>query len=146
MKTLALIAHDGKKAEMVAFAISSREELKGYHLVATAGTGKLLQEKVGLQVECLSKGPEGGDAQIGARVVEKRVDVVIFMINPLDKHPHDPYIQTLLRLCNVCNVPIATNVATAELILGANGRQVGGVSKIEQIPDESTTNQQNDNS
>lgn len=121
MKTLALIAHDGKKEEMVAFAISNREKLQGYQLVATAGTGKLLREKVGLEVECLSRGPEGGDAQIGARVVEKRVDAVIFLIDPLDKHPHDPDIQTLLRLCNVHDVPLATNVATAELVLNASG-------------------------
>ena len=121
MKTLALIAHDGKKEEMVAFAISNREKLQGYQLVATAGTGKLLREKVGLEVECLSRGPEGGDAQIGARVVEKRVDAVIFLIDPLDRHPYDPDIQTLLRLCNVHDVPLATNVATAELVLNASG-------------------------
>lgn len=122
IKTLALIAHDGKKAEMMAFAISNREKLGNYYLVATGGTGRLLQEKIGLEIECLSRGPKGGDAQIGARVVEKRVDAVIFLIDPLDKHPHDPDIQTLLRLCNVHNVPLATNVATAELVLNADSK------------------------
>lgn len=140
MKTLALIAHDGKKAEMMAFAIFNREKLQGYHLIATASTGKLLQEKVGLEIECLSPGPGGGDAQIGARVVEKQVDAVIFLIDPLGKHPHDPDIQMVLRLCNVHNVPLATNVATAELILGAKSGQVEGMSEIRQIPDESAAN------
>ena len=140
MKTLALIAHDGKKAEMMAFAIFNRERLQGYRLIATASTGKLLRERVGLEIECLSPGPEGGDAQIGARVVEKRVDAVIFLIDPLGKHPHDPDIQMVLRLCNVHNVPLATNVATAELMLGANSKQIGGVSKPRQIPDESAAN------
>jgi methylglyoxal synthase len=140
MKTLALIAHDGKKAEMMAFAIFNREKLQGYYLIATASTGKLLHEKVGLEIECLSPGPGGGDAQIGARVVEKQVDAVIFLIDPLGKHPHDPDIQMVLRLCNVHNVPLATNVATAELMLGANSKQTGGVSKIRQISDENAAN------
>jgi len=140
MKTLALIAHDGKKAEMMAFAIFNCEKLQGYHLIATASTGKLLQEKVGLEIECLSPGPGGGDAQIGARVVEKQVDAVIFLIDPLGKHPHDPDIQMVLRLCNVHNVPLATNVATAELVLGANSKQIGSMSKIRQIPDENAAN------
>ncbi len=116
-KTIALIAHDGKKADMVAFATFNREKLMGFNLVATATTGHLLIEKVGLEVECLLSGPHGGDAQIAARVVQGQVDAVFFFVDPLDKHPHDPDIQTLLRACNVHNVPIATNVATADLII-----------------------------
>ena len=116
-KTIALIAHDGKKADMVAFATFNREKLKGFNLVATATTGHLLIEKVGLEVECLLSGPHGGDAQIAARVAQGQVDAVFFFVDPLDKHPHDPDIQTLLRACNVHNVPIATNVATADLII-----------------------------
>ena len=119
-KTLAMIAHDGKKADMVAFATYNREKLKNYNLIATDSTGKLLQEKVGLEVERLRSGPYGGDAQIAARVVEGKVDGVFFLVDPLDKHPHDPDIQTLLRACNVHNVPIATNVATADLIISGN--------------------------
>jgi len=116
-KTIALIAHDGKKADMIAFATFNREKLIGFNLIATATTGRLLAEKVGLDVECLLSGPRGGDAQIAARVAQGNVDAVFFFVDPLDKHPHDPDIQTLLRACNVHNVPIATNVATADLII-----------------------------
>ena len=119
-KTLAMIAHDGKKADILAFATYNREKLKNYNLIATDSTGKLLQEKVGLEVERLQSGPYGGDAQIAARVAEGKVDGVFFLVDPLDKHPHDPDIQTLLRACNVHNVPIATNVATADLIISGN--------------------------
>lgn len=118
-QTIALIAHDGKKADMVAFATFNRERLREYHLVATASTGKLLIDKVGLDVERLASGPYGGDAQIGALVVGGGVAAVIFLVDPLDKHPHDPDIQSLLRLCNVHDVPLATNVATADCIIAA---------------------------
>lgn len=120
MNTIALIAHDGKKADMVAFATFNREKLRAYHLVATASTGRLLTDKVGLEVECVASGPYGGDAQIGARVVSGEIGAVVFLVDPLDKHPHDPDIQTLLRLCNVHNVPLATNVTTADCILTAD--------------------------
>jgi methylglyoxal synthase len=117
MKTIALIAHDGKKADMVAFATYNREKLAGYHLIATGTTGKLLRDKVGLEVEILLSGPMGGDAQIAARVAQSKVAGVIFFVDPLNAHPHDPDIQGLLRVCNVHNVPLATNVATADLIV-----------------------------
>jgi methylglyoxal synthase len=116
-KTIALIAHDGKKADMVAFATFNRDKLMDFNLVATGTTGRLLAEKVGLDVERLLSGPHGGDAQIAARVAQGEVDAVFFFVDPLDKHPHDPDIQTLLRACNVHNIPIATNVATADLII-----------------------------
>jgi methylglyoxal synthase len=117
LKTIALIAHDGKKADMVAFATYNREKLAGYHLIATGTTGKLLRDKVGLEVEILLSGPHGGDAQIAARVAQGEVEGVIFFVDPLNAHPHDPDIQGLLRVCNVHNVPLATNVATADLIV-----------------------------
>ncbi len=116
-KTIALIAHDGKKADMVAFATYNREKLSRFNLIGTGTTGGLLIEKVGLNVERMLSGPHGGDAQIAALVVQKQVDAVIFFVDPLDKHPHDPDIQTLLRACNVHNIPIATNLATADLII-----------------------------
>ena len=124
MNVLALIAHDGKKADMVAWATYNRQALVGYRLVATASTAKLLREKVGLEVEAVQPGPLGGDAQIGARVVEGQVDGVIFLVDPLDKHPHDPDIQALMRLCNVHNVPLATNIATADAIIIWMGSRV----------------------
>jgi methylglyoxal synthase len=118
-KTVALIAHDGKKADIIAFALYNRERLKAFNLIGTGTTGSLLLNKVGLEVERLLSGPYGGDAQIAARVSEGSVDAVIFFVDPLDKHPHDPDIQTLLRACNIHNVAIATNVATADLIISA---------------------------
>ncbi len=116
-KLVALIAHDGKKADMVAWATFNRVALARHELVATGSTAKLLQDKVGLEVEFVQPGPLGGDAQIGAKVVEGLVDGVIFLVDPLDKHPHDPDIQMLQRLCNVHDVPLATNIATADCIM-----------------------------
>lgn len=116
---LAIIAHDGKKADLVAFATFNRDRLAQFELVATGSTGRLLSSKVGLEVECLESGPVGGDVQIANRVVEGQIDAVLFMVDPLDKHPHEPDIQTLLRICNVCNVPLATNIATADALIGS---------------------------
>ncbi len=116
-KTLALIAHDGKKADMVAFAIAHKDLLAGYRLVATATTGRLLIDKCALPVELMLSGPHGGDAQIAALVATGQIAAVFFFVDPLGKHPHDPDIQGLLRICNVHNVPLATNPATAELVI-----------------------------
>jgi methylglyoxal synthase len=116
---LAFIAHDGKKADMVAFATFNRETLAQFQLVATATTGRLLREKVGLEVESCLSGPLGGDVQIAARVASGEVSAVFFLVDPLDKHPHDPDIQAVQRVCNVHDVPLATNVATANLIISA---------------------------
>lgn len=116
---IALIAHDGKKADMVAFATYNRERLGAFDLVATSTTGSLLSDKVGLPCERVLSGPQGGDAQIAAMVAEDTVRAVIFLVDPLTSHPHDPDIQTVLRVCNVHNVPIATNVASADLFLAS---------------------------
>ena len=120
-KVLALIAHDGKKADVVAFATYNRAKLANYSLVATATTGRLLREKVGLDVDVCLSGPLGGDVQIAARIASGEVDAVFFLVDPLDKHPHDPDIQAVQRVCNVHNVPLATNVATADLIISEEG-------------------------
>ncbi len=116
---VAIIAHDGKKADLVAFATYNRERLRACYLIATGTTGSLLQQKVGLEVHRLMSGPLGGDAQMAARVVEGEVDAVIFIVDPLGKHPHDPDIQTLLRICNVHDVPLATNIATADILMAS---------------------------
>ncbi|MCY4526042.1 MAG: methylglyoxal synthase [Anaerolineaceae bacterium] len=118
-KTIALIAHDGKKAEMVAFALSHLNVLERYNLVATNTTGKMLNENTRLKVRQMLSGPLGGDAQIAALVVEGGVAAVVFFVDPLGKHPHDPDIQGLLRICNVHNVPLATNPASATFIISA---------------------------
>lgn len=118
-KTLALISHDGKKADMIAFAMQHRERLRDFDLVATGTTGTLIQDKTGLDVRCVLSGPYGGDAQIAGLVADGRVNAVFFFLDPLGKHPHDPDIQGLLRICNVHNVPLATNIATAVLLINA---------------------------
>ncbi|MBX3062099.1 MAG: methylglyoxal synthase [Anaerolineae bacterium] len=117
VKTLALIAHDGKKADMVAFALQYRDRLMNYRLVATATTGRLLEEKCNLQVQRMLSGPHGGDAQIAAMVAEGQIEAVFFFIDPLTSQPHDPDINSLLRICNVHNVPLATNPATAAYLV-----------------------------
>lgn len=116
-KTLALISHDGKKADMVAFVLAHRDVLEKYNLVATSTTGGMIADKSGLPVTRVLSGPMGGDAQIAAQIAEGKVAAVFFFVDPLGKHPHDPDIQGLLRICNVHNVPLATNAATAEFII-----------------------------
>lgn len=118
-KTLALISHDGKKADMVAFAIANRDVLARYNIIATSTTGTLIEEKANLTVTKMLSGPRGGDAQIAAKVAQGEIAAVFFFVDPLGKHPHDPDIQSLLRICNVHNVPLATNTATAEFIISA---------------------------
>jgi methylglyoxal synthase len=121
MRMLALIAHDHKKVDLVAWATFNRDTLASFSLIATRHTARLVRGKVGLDVEELLSGPEGGDAQIAARVATGGVDAVFFFVDPLSAQPHDPDIRALLRVCNVHNVPLATNVATADLIIAALG-------------------------
>ena len=114
---IALIAHDGKKAEMVGFLrdhlhLFQRDDVE---LIATGTTGSHV-EKAGLKVTRVLSGPLGGDAQIASEVVEGDVHAVFFFRDPLDKHPHEPDIAMLMRLCDVHNIPLATNPATASLI------------------------------
>ncbi|MDZ4769976.1 MAG: methylglyoxal synthase [Chloroflexota bacterium] len=116
-KTLALIAHDNKKETMIQFALAHRDVLVRYDLIATGTTGRLIQERCDLTVTRMLSGPIGGDAQIAARVAVGEIAAVFFFIDPLDKHPHDPDIYSLLRICNVHDVPLATNPATAAFII-----------------------------
>jgi methylglyoxal synthase len=115
--TVALIAHDAKKEDLIAFARRHRDCLATHRLVATGTTGRLLSEEIGLPVEALASGPVGGDLQIGARIVEGAIAAVIFFRDPLSTHPHSADVQALLKICDVCNVPAATNPAGAELLL-----------------------------
>ena len=113
--TIAIIAHDGKKADMVGFIKDYVDifQRKGIKLIATGTTGSHL-EKAGLEVEKMESGPMGGDAQIASRIVEGKVDMVIFFRDPLGKHPHEVDVHMLMRLCDVQNIPLATNMAAAK--------------------------------
>ena len=114
--TIALIAHDGRKAEMVAFVKDHFELLKDLNLIATGTTGSYIQ-KTGLEVTRKLSGPQGGDAQIAALAAEGEIAAIIFFRDPLGKHPHEPDVQMLLRICDVHDVPLATNPATAKYLL-----------------------------
>jgi len=115
---IALIAHDGKKADMVHFLSGFKQALLGtdVELVATGTTG-LHIERAGFKVQRMLSGPLGGDAQIAAMAAQKELDMVIFFRDPLDKHPHEPDVQMLMRICDVHHIPLATNLASAELML-----------------------------
>ncbi|HVL74954.1 MAG TPA: methylglyoxal synthase [Noviherbaspirillum sp.] len=116
-KRIALIAHDKKKDDMVELAFEHADILRQCLLVATGTTGKRLSEEVGLTVERKLSGPFGGDLQIGAELSEGKVDCVIFLRDPMTPQPHEPDINALVRACDVHNIPCATNVATAHLLL-----------------------------
>ena len=116
---LALIAHDHKKDDIVALAAEFLPFLETCQLVATGTTGGRLQQELGLDVERLLSGPLGGDLQIGARLAVGLVDAVIFLRDPMTPQPHEPDINALVRACDVHNVPCATNVAGARLLLAA---------------------------
>ena len=116
-KRIALIAHDKKKDDIVELASEFADVLRQYLLVATGTTGKRLAQEVGLTVERKLSGPFGGDLQIGAELADGKVDYVIFLRDPLTSQPHEPDINALVRVCDVHNVPCATNVATARLLL-----------------------------
>ena len=122
---LAVIAHDGKKADMVAFLNRHYEFMysANIEIIATGTTGKHAQA-AGLKVERLLSGPLGGDAQIAAQVAEHKVQMVLFFRDPLGKHPHEPDVQMLMRVCDVHNVPLATNPASAELMLKGFEKQM----------------------
>ncbi|HEY8608936.1 MAG TPA: methylglyoxal synthase [Noviherbaspirillum sp.] len=117
-KRIALIAHDGKKDDMVELASRHADRLRQCILVATGTTGKRLHDEVGLTVERKLSGPAGGDLQIGAELAEGKIDLVIFLRDPMTPQPHEPDINALVRACDVHNIPCATNPASAELMLG----------------------------
>ena len=116
-RTLALIAHDRKKDDLQSFCARHRDLLSRCDLIATGTTGQRVAEATDLPVTRYLSGPLGGDAQIASRVAIGEVAAVIFLGDPLYAHPHEPEIQSLLRVCNVHNVPVATNLATAEMLL-----------------------------
>ena len=115
---IAVIAHDGKKADMVSFVMKRLDFFKKNEvkLVGTGTTGTMIQN-AGLEVDLVASGPMGGDAEIGAMVTKGEVDCVLFFRDPLDKHPHDVDISMLMRLCDVHDVPLATNYRSAHIMV-----------------------------
>src|SRR5260370_13384354 len=118
-RRIALIAHDHKKQDMLEWAVYDRGLVGGQELFAPAPTGGLLQERLGLPVTCFRSGPFGGDQQIGARIAEGQIDLLVFLWDPLEPQPHDPDVKALLRVAVVCNIPVACNRATADFMISS---------------------------
>ena len=116
-KNIALIAHDGKKAEMIEWCAKHKELLSQHFLCGTGTTARMITERTGLPVRGYNSGPLGGDQQIGAKVVEGQVDLIIFFSDPLTAQPHDPDVKALLRIAQVYDLPIANNKATADFLM-----------------------------
>jgi methylglyoxal synthase len=116
---VALVAHASKKTELLEWARTRRKQLARQELLATATTGKLLEHELGLAVEKLQSGPLGGDQQLGARIVDGAVDLLIFFWDPLSAHPHDADVRALLRIAVLYDIPTACNPATADLVFSS---------------------------
>lgn len=114
---IALIAHDKKKNSIIKLAIKHKDILAKHELYATGTTGTLIMGETGLNITRMKSGPLGGDQQIGSMVAEGKLDLIIFLRDPLTAQPHEPDVSALLRLCDVQNIPLATNIKSAEIML-----------------------------
>lgn len=112
---IALIAHDKKKEDIIKFCTAYSHVLKRYQLYATGTTGTVIEEATGLSITRFQSGPLGGDQQIGAMIANNEMDMVIFFRDPLTAQPHEPDVSALMRLCDVHSIPLATNIAAAEI-------------------------------
>ena len=116
-KHIALVAHDGKKKELVEWCDKNKEILKGHFLCGTGTTARMITDQTGLPVRGYNSGPLGGDQQIGAKIVEGKVDFIIFFSDPLTAQPHDPDVKALMRIAQVYDIPMAVNKATADFLI-----------------------------
>lgn len=116
---IALIAHDKKKAVITGLAVKYKDVLAKHELIATGTTGTLIMGETGLNIKRMKSGPLGGDQQIGSMIAEGKLDLVIFLRDPLTAQPHEPDVSALLRLCDVQEIPLATNARSAEIMLKA---------------------------
>lgn len=116
-KNIALVAHDGKKKELVDWCEKNQDILKQHFLCGTGTTSRLIADRTNLPVRAYNSGPLGGDQQIGAKIVEGKIDFMIFLWDPLEAQPHDPDVKALLRIAVVYDIPIANNLATADFML-----------------------------
>ena len=116
-KNIAFIAHDGKKEDLINWCNKHKDILSHHFLCGTGTTARMLADRTGLPVRGYNSGPLGGDLQIGAKIVEGRIDVIIFFSDPLTAQPHDPDVKALLRIAQVYDIPIANNTASADFII-----------------------------
>jgi len=114
---IALIAHDKKKNQMITLVSTYRDRLKNHSLFATGTTGQRIIDATGLDVHRFKSGPLGGDQQIGAYISDDKIDMVIFLRDPLTPQPHEPDVTALIRLCDVYEIPLATNIGTGKILL-----------------------------
>ncbi|MCF0130273.1 MAG: methylglyoxal synthase [Pseudobutyrivibrio sp.] len=119
-KSIALIAHDGKKPELIQWCEDNKEILKAHFLCGTGTTARMISDKTGLPVRGYNSGPLGGDQQIGAKIVEGRIDLVVFFSDPLSAQPHDPDVKALMRIAQVYDIPMAINKASADFMINSS--------------------------
>lgn len=119
MKTIALIAHDNMKKTLIDWCQKNKDILSRHLLCGTGTTGKMIHEATGLAVKCYLSGPLGGDLEIGGKVAEGKIDLIIFFSDPLTAQPHDPDVKALFRIAQVYDIPFANNLATADYIIGS---------------------------